>query len=121
MNIDESKLKPFDLERAKAGDKVLAKNADNDWTTVLSSTFEEDANAGTTVLLSTSQGRCWYQRRFKDLRMAPKMRTVWYGLVGNKEGGIYAASGISEQDVNERAKAIGGYELLAIHSIEVPE
>ena len=114
---NESKLKPFDLERAKAGDKVLALNMGNEWTTVLSSTFESDDDGGTQVLLSVSQSRCWYYRQFKNLRMAPKTRTVWHALCRDSYG-FFTAWEYNEADLRLR---VGNNEILAIHSLEVPE
>ena len=119
MIIDESKLQPFDLERAKAGDKVVFRSGSG-IRPVLESSWTIDTDQMFAVLLQYDDEVTWTLVYDSDLRMAPKTRTLWYGWF--KKCGILSTSipFSSAEELRQKAKN-QDCEILAIHSFEVPE
>ena len=79
--IDESKLRPFDLEAAKRGEKVV-RNLEGAWKEVIAGAWERDWIRCYCCLILDAEGdRVWLITSDADLRMAPKTKTVWYALL----------------------------------------
>ncbi len=114
------KLKPFDLEAAKRGEKVIALvYGGNQLAPVIESTWRPDIHGRISVLIQFENGCTeWSVSPFSWLRMAQRTRTVWYGLAKNSLGNIYTMSHSTEKQLQDY---MSGDEILAIHSLEVPE
>ena len=121
MSIDESQLKPFDLEAANRGEAVVAKIGD-EYFPVISACWQYDSSWVIPVMLQPSPSVCsyWTVRSKDALRMAPKTRPMWYGLMAFREGGIGSFMQSSEEDVR-RLEVENGVRILVIHSLEMPE
>ena len=123
--MDESKLLPFDLERARAGDKVLVNFLDG-FPTVIHSEWKPDEYGAIAVLHnanSNDNSGLWVVAEQRHLRMAPRMaprtKTVWYAFFRLFTGEMSTAhSFVSESDLRSY---LNGCKILAIHSMEVPE
>ncbi len=118
----DDKLKPFDLERAKAGDKVLMLfGCSGRWLPVLASCWtEEEKYKAFPVLVKPKDKTVWLCTKASNLRMAPKTRTVWYGLARSKDGRrIFPVADSSEEALREWVESRD--QIIVIHSMEVPE
>ena len=117
--IDESKLTTFDLERAKAGDEVAVLRW-NGWFKVIAATWVADSTGQFPVLVNCGDSIDWSCEQTDFLRMIPKTKTVWYGLF-RRSGCLYTSIPFySEAELRQKAKE-QDCEILAIHSLEVPE
>ena len=118
MKIDESKLPPFDLERAKAGEKVLFKLNERKFAHVIESPWVSDSIGWMPVLIRDDNIASWHGARTRHLYMAPRTKTVWYALSRMQDGTVHASDHTSEAELRAY---LDDDEILAIHSIEVPE
>lgn len=118
--MDESKLKPFDLEAAKRGEAVLALLYGDQFEVIAAAWVPSDSGYYPVLIRYADGVASWRCLQAKDIRMAPRTRKVWYGLARSKDGRrIYPVADNSEEALREWVES--GGEILAIHSIEVPE
>ena len=118
--IDESKLRPFDLEAAKRGERVV-RNLEGVWQEVIAGAWERDWLRCYCCLILDAEGdRVWLITSDADLRMAPKTKTVWYALLRDADGDVRPLLHESEAGIRAHCEAYN-MTVLAIHSIEVEE
>ena len=118
--IDESKLRPFDLEAAKRGERVV-RNLEGVWKEVIAGAWERDWIRCYCCLILDAEGdRVWLITSDADLRMAPKTKTAWYALVRLPEGATAIFYDDSEADLHAYCRR-HDLTILATHSIEVEE
>ncbi len=118
--LDESKLRPFDLEAAKRGERVV-RNLEGVWQEVIAGAWERDwLRRHCCLVLNAAGDRTWLVTRDDDLRMAPKTKTVWYALLRDADGDVRPLLHESEAGIRAHCEAYN-MSILAIHSLEVEE
>lgn len=127
-------MKPFNLEAAKRGDKVVTRgNAQArivcfDAKTVLYGTprplivLIENGCGGEDVVAYGSNGNYYSDNSIstRDLMMASKKRQLWINLYGNGTSSIHN----TKIDANKEAVELGvhrGYRIGLAHSVEIEE
>src|SRR5271154_5336527 len=104
MNNEVSKLKPFDLEKALKGEKVVTRNGreatEVHHFTWVTGSFSLVAVIEGDLQTFTLQGHIWHGSQTKnDLFMAPKERVVWINFY--EDVGRNSAWHDSEESANK--------------------